>query len=45
VPLAEFLNAFLGAGLQLVRVAEADDEDFPTRIGVLAERPLTGPSG
>lgn len=38
VPLAEFLNAFLGAGLRLVRVAEAADEDFPTRIGVLAAR-------
>ena len=39
VPLAEFLNAFLAAGLRLVRVSEANDEDFPTRVGVLAERP------
>jgi hypothetical protein len=38
VPLAEFLNAFLGAGLRLTRVAEAGDEDYPTRIGVLVER-------
>jgi hypothetical protein len=38
VPLAELLNAFLDAGLRLVRVVEADDEDFPTRMGILAER-------
>lgn len=38
VPLAEFLNAFLGSGLRLIRVAESQDEDFPTRIGILAER-------
>ena len=38
VPLAEFLNAFLEAGLRFVRVSESEDEDFPTRIGVLAQR-------
>ena len=38
VPLAELLNAFLAADLRLVRVTEAEDEDFPTRIGILAER-------
>jgi SAM-dependent methyltransferase len=38
VPLAELLNAFLDADLRLVRIVEAEDEDFPTRIGVLAER-------
>ena len=37
VPLAELLNAFLSADLQLIRVTEAEDED-PTRIGILAER-------
>jgi hypothetical protein len=39
VPLAELLNAFLAAGLRLMRVTEAGDEDFPARIGILAERP------
>lgn len=38
VPLAELLNAFLSANLRLLRVTEAEDEDFPTRIGILAER-------
>lgn len=38
VPLAELLNAFLAAGLRLVQVSEAEDEDFPTRIGVLGQR-------
>lgn len=38
VPLAEFLNAFIDADLRPRRVAEADDEDFPTRIGIVAER-------
>ena len=38
VPLAEFLNAFLAARLRPVRVTEAEDEDFPTRIGILLER-------
>lgn len=38
VPLAELLNAFLTADLRLLRIAEADDEDFPTRIGVLSQR-------
>lgn len=38
VPLAELLNAFLAADFRLVRIAEADDEDFPTRIGVLSQR-------
>jgi hypothetical protein len=41
VPLAELLNAFLDAGLVLRRVAEADDEDVPTRIGILATRDST----
>lgn len=39
VPLAELLNAFLDAGFQLVRVFEAEDEEFPTRLGVAAARP------
>jgi SAM-dependent methyltransferase len=39
VPLAELLNAFLAAGLRLMGVTEAGDEDFPARIGILAERP------
>lgn len=38
VPLAELLNAFLTADLRLLRITEADDEDFPTRIGIVAER-------
>jgi SAM-dependent methyltransferase len=38
VPLAELLNAFLDAGLRLDRVTEAADEEFPTRIGILAAR-------
>ena len=38
VPLAELLNAFLAADLRLVRISEAGDEDFPTRIGILAKR-------
>ena len=38
VPLAELLNAFSDAGLRLDRVTEAADEDFPTRIGMLAKR-------
>jgi len=38
VPLAEFLNAFLDAGFRLLRVVETGDEDYPVRIGVLAER-------
>lgn len=38
VPLAELLNAFVFADLRIVRLAEAEDEDFPTRIGILAER-------
>ena len=39
VPLAELLNAFLGAGYLLERVFEAEDEEFPTRIGLIAKRP------
>lgn len=39
VPLADFLNAFLGAGFRLLRVFEAADEEYPTRIGLAAERP------
>lgn len=38
VPLSELLNAFVVAGLTLLRVSEAEDEDFPTRIGVLAQQ-------
>ncbi|MDQ6682360.1 MAG: class I SAM-dependent methyltransferase [Chloroflexota bacterium] len=38
VPLAELLNAFLDARLRLLRVMEVDEEDFPTRIGLVAER-------
>jgi SAM-dependent methyltransferase len=38
VPLAELLNAFFAADLHLVRIVEADDEDFPMRIGILAQR-------
>ena len=37
VPLAELLNAFVAADLRLTRVTEAEDEDFPTRIGILAQ--------
>lgn len=36
VPLADLLNAILDAKLRLIRVTEAEDEDFPTRLGVLA---------
>jgi SAM-dependent methyltransferase len=43
VPLAELLNAFLVAELQLVRVVETEDDDFPTRIAVLAERQRARP--
>ena len=39
VPLAGLLNAFLDAGFRLERVFEAEDEDFPTRIGLVARRP------
>ena len=42
VPLAELLNAFLTAGLGVMRITEAEDEDFPTRIGILAERSVAG---
>jgi SAM-dependent methyltransferase len=38
VPMAELLNAFLDADFRLLHVVEAEDEDFPTRIGILAER-------
>jgi ubiquinone/menaquinone biosynthesis C-methylase UbiE len=38
VPLAELLNAFLTAGLRPRRVVEARDEDFPARLGIIAER-------
>ena len=41
VPLAEFFNAFLNAGFRVVRVFEATDEDYPTRIGLVVERPRT----
>jgi SAM-dependent methyltransferase len=45
VPLAELLNAFLGAGFRLARVFEAENEEFPTRIGIVAERPRTDADG
>jgi hypothetical protein len=38
VPLAELLNAFPAAGLWLMRVVESGEEDFPSRIGLLAVR-------
>lgn len=38
VPLAELLNAFLDAGLHLIQVSESTDEEYPMRIGVLAQR-------
>ena len=38
VPLAELLTAFLTADLRLTQITEADDEDFPTRIGIAAVR-------
>lgn len=38
LPLADFLNGFLDAGLKPVRVIEPGDEDYPVRLGVLAER-------
>lgn len=40
VPLAELLNAFIGASMRLIRVTESGDghADFPVRIGILAER-------
>lgn len=38
VPLAEFLNAFADAGLQLDHVAEPDEEPVPWGIVVLARR-------
>ena len=41
VPLADLLNAFLGAGFCLERAFEAEDEEFPTRIGLIAKRPGT----
>jgi len=41
VPLADLFNAFLGAGFRLVLVAEAEDEEFPTRIGLVPERSRT----
>jgi len=40
VPLADFFNAFLDAGFRLTQVLEAADEEYPTRIGLAAERPL-----
>lgn len=39
VPLAELINAFLDAGLRLLHVGESEDEDFPTRIAILAASP------
>lgn len=41
VPLAELLNAFLVADLRLLKVTEADDEEYPMRIGIVAERPAS----
>jgi ubiquinone/menaquinone biosynthesis C-methylase UbiE len=38
VPMAELLNAFLDADFRVLHIAEAEDEDFPTRIGLVAER-------
>lgn len=36
VPLADFLNAFINAGLQISRVAEPGDEPVPLSIVVAA---------
>ena len=41
VPLADLLNAFLGAGFILERLFEAEDEEFPTRIGLEGKRPVS----
>lgn len=43
VPLAEFLNAHLDAGLRLDRVAEPDDEPVPYGIVLLATKPSQSP--
>jgi hypothetical protein len=37
VPLAVFLNEFLEAGFRITRVSESGGEDFPLRIGILAD--------
>lgn len=39
LPLAQFINAFLGAGLQLTHVAEPDEEPVPYAIVVTATKP------
>ncbi len=39
VPLAEFLGAFIGAGLGLEQVFEPDDEPVPNAIVVIAGKP------
>ena len=44
-PLAEMLNAFLDAGFRLEQVFEAEDEEFPTRIGLAAKRPRSTATG
>lgn len=38
INLRRLLNNSLRSDLRVVQVTEADDEDYPTRIGVLAER-------
>lgn len=39
VQLADLLNAIIDANFHLVRVIEAEEDEFPTRLGVAAERP------
>lgn len=39
VPLAEFINAFINAGLTLTRVVEPDEEPVPSAIVVQANKP------
>ncbi|MFC5274670.1 hypothetical protein [Brachybacterium sacelli] len=38
VPLAEFLNAFVDAGLRIDRVTEPGEKDVPVSITILASK-------
>ncbi|MDQ3881160.1 MAG: methyltransferase domain-containing protein [Chloroflexota bacterium] len=42
VPLAEFLNAFIDAGLRLEHVDEPEDEDYPLLLGLRLIKPPQG---
>lgn len=43
VPLAEFLNAFVDAGIRIEKVAEPGEKDIPVSIAVFASKGRTLP--